>query len=606
MVSAPPANAVELASANNVEANLDVTLTYGITSRMAKRDSSLSGVNSNDGNENYDRGISSSTASITAELDVDADEFGLFLRTNAFYDYENQDRDRSRTPLSTAAKNNVGKDAKILDAYAYADFEVNDNFLSVRIGNQVLNWGESTFIQNGINVINPFDVGRLRTPGSELREALVPVPMISASMDFTDSVSVEGFYQTGWQKTEIDPVGSYFSTNDYVAAGGRYAFLTVPGLNAKDTGRTFGPLAAAINSVVGLTPASGYSVQVHDPAFLAVGRASDREAKDTNQWGVALRYFSEELNNTEFGLYFIRNHSRLPVVSGSTSSLADYGRITQMLGRFQSPAAVAALQGLGISLADIRGLAAATSIDRFAKASNYFIEYPEDINTVGLSFNTALADSGWALQGEYSHHSDVPLQREELSLFTEALRPLSCLLQGNAPATCARFNSVLGKGSSQGYLQGYVRRDVSQAQLTATRIFGSALGSDSTGFIAEIGATHVHNMPDKKITPLDSGGAGDSLADATSYGYRGAVWLDYNNAIGAVKLRPYLQFQHDFDGTSPAPYTNFVDGRKVFTLGLSANYLERWNGDISITKHSGSTNPLSDRDFLQMSISYSF
>ena len=43
----------------------------------------------------------------------------------------------------------------------------------LRIGRQVLSLGESTFIPNGINVVNSADLSKLRVPGSELKEALL-------------------------------------------------------------------------------------------------------------------------------------------------------------------------------------------------------------------------------------------------------------------------------------------------------------------------------------------------------------------------------------------------------------------------------------------------
>ena len=46
-----------------------------------------------------------------------------------------------------------------------ATFEFGDAAVDVRLGKHVLNWGESTFIQNGINAVNPFDVSKLRVPG---------------------------------------------------------------------------------------------------------------------------------------------------------------------------------------------------------------------------------------------------------------------------------------------------------------------------------------------------------------------------------------------------------------------------------------------------------
>ena len=46
---------------------------------------------------------------------------------------------------------------------------------AIAAGRQVISWGESTFIQAGINnAINHFDVSALRVPGSELREAYLP------------------------------------------------------------------------------------------------------------------------------------------------------------------------------------------------------------------------------------------------------------------------------------------------------------------------------------------------------------------------------------------------------------------------------------------------
>ena len=42
----------------------------------------------------------------------------------------------------------------------------------------MINWGESTFIQGGINVVNPVDVSRLRVAGAELKEAFLPINSI--------------------------------------------------------------------------------------------------------------------------------------------------------------------------------------------------------------------------------------------------------------------------------------------------------------------------------------------------------------------------------------------------------------------------------------------
>ena len=122
----------------------------------------------------------------------------------------------------------MGHELDLLDAYVTGAFDVGDAALDLRVGRHVLNWGESTFITNGINAFNRFDVSKLRLPGSELREALAPIPMVSLSVAPTYNLSVEGFYQLDWEETVIDPVGSYFSTTDYVGPGASEAVIADP------------------------------------------------------------------------------------------------------------------------------------------------------------------------------------------------------------------------------------------------------------------------------------------------------------------------------------------------------------------------------------------
>ena len=207
----------------DVSATANFTLNHGLTFRAAERDDTLGSANSDDGNKNYGRGLVSNTSSLTAEFELTGENLGLFVRMHGFVDFENANGVRESTPLSDAAKDVAGRGFRLLDFYASGAFDPGGVPLDLRVGNQVLNWGESTFIPNGINVINPIDVSRLRTPGSELRDALLPVPMVYAAVEPVPDLSVEGFYQFGWEKTEIDPVGTYFSSNDYVGAGGRYA-----------------------------------------------------------------------------------------------------------------------------------------------------------------------------------------------------------------------------------------------------------------------------------------------------------------------------------------------------------------------------------------------
>lgn len=266
-----------------------------------------------------------------------------------------------------------------------------------------------------------------------------------------------------------------------------------------------------------------------------------------------------------------------------------------------APGAIA--DGIQDAVGDIAG---ALVIDRYGKGGNYFLEYAENIQLFGLSFNTVLGASGWALQGEYSLRPNAPLQRAERKVLEDGLRPVidALGLAETAPQDLPAY-LIFYRPTN---VQGYVEREVSQVQATATRVFGPMAGADALVFVTEAALMHVHNMPDEPLESPAGGTLSDAAAaaDATSWGYRLAARLDYNNAVGGANLYPYAQFLHDVGGNSPAPSGPFIEGRTAITLGLRADYLSRWQADLSYTRMSGEGNDLADRDFVSLSVKYSF
>ena len=667
---AAPVAAVDF-SDGSLTGRLDTTVSHGLMFRTENRAKFLlDDVNGDDGNLNYNRGLISSASKITSELEVQSGYLGFFARASAFYDSENFDGKRERTELSDGAKRQVGGDATILDLYMTGEFETDRGIGSVRAGNQVINWGESTFIPNGISVINPFDVSKLRVPGAELREAVLPVPAVSASFAPADELSVEAFVQLDWKPMEIDPVGSFFSTTDYVGEGGRKAVLFSPDprlpLPFTDTGYSFEPLTPAIKADLGA--ALGPLVRLDHPDFGSIPRARDREPDNARDWGIAARVFSEQLNDTEFGFYFINYASRLPLIGGRAgdqasvlgaqgvagSVLAPTSYTTQAITQAVTPGVTQAVtkavtqavtqqvsaqippgtpnrqqliqqqvaaqvpalvaQRLPAEIGKevgtrVGGVATLLALDTYGSKAGYFVEYPEDIQLFGVSFNTLLGATGWALQGEYSLRQNAPLQIEDSALLQSALTSLCVVPQHPLYPIFRNFcANPLGPAPVEPgeVIRGYVLRDVSQVQATATKVFSQVAGADSLTFLIEGAAMIVHDMPSKATTPLDA--PGGSLADATSVGYRAAAVLSYSNAVGAVRLSPRLQFAHDVNGSSPGPAGPFVEGRYAVTLGLQASYLDRWSADVSYTQFAGAgiRNTLIDRDFLTLSLKYSF
>ncbi len=106
-----------------------------------------------------------------------------------------------------------------MNAFVYGEFNVLQMPLDIRLGRQVVSWGESTFIPGGINTVNPFDVNAFTRPGSEIKEVLIPLNMAYANMGLSDNVSAEVFYQLEFQQSVLPGCGTYFSPSDYVSQG---------------------------------------------------------------------------------------------------------------------------------------------------------------------------------------------------------------------------------------------------------------------------------------------------------------------------------------------------------------------------------------------------
>lgn len=614
IVGAFTSDAADL-STDKYTLKVDSTLSWGARYRVQDQDKRILGlpnggtafsVNGDDGNLNFDTGLVSNNLRATVDVDFAWNNFGAFVRGLGFYDHSIQNGDLDRTPLAGDAKDWVGSRAELLDAFLYYKFKLGQGGGQLRAGRQVLNWGESTFTQGGLNSINPIDVSVIRVPGAELREAYRPSGMVWGSFDITKNLSVESFYQYDWEETVIDPAGTYFSTSDFAGLGGSHVFLAFGSFSDVD--------------------APPFWAGTMTRPFMGVPRGDDREPSDGGQYGVAVRFFADKLAGTEFGLYYVNYHSRLPAVNGVTGTLqgagaaqaaaqAAAGRIYQFykVPPGASPAVDAAAQQAGT--------AAAT--DAYAATARYFFEYPEDIRMYGLSWNASLGATGIAFQGEISHAQDKPFLVDDVELLFASLAPISPGLA----ATNQVFRGNPGFGTE---LAGYRRFDATQLQFTLTKALGPMIGADQGVFLIEPAITHVSGMPSKDElrfegpgtytsgNPIHAGPGGahagkasetaEHFADPTSWGYQMAARLDYNNAIGAFNLAPRLAWQHDVDGVTPGPGGNFIAGRYAVTTGVTASYQNRWEFDLSYSNYGGAGryNLINDRDFVAAVVRYAY
>ena len=631
-LAAVPLSALQF-SVGELQGNFDSTLSFGGLYRLddpkpdfygtSNRFNGVAGrqdsVNTDDGNLNYGKGWISELAKGNHDLELKYRNFGALIRGYWFHDYRTGKT--RRTTLSEQAEDRVVSGGELLDLYARAKLTVGaDMPLDVRVGRQVLSLGESTFIPNGINVVNAVDLSKLRAPGAELKEAFLPVNLVKASIGLTPRITVEPFWLLEFRRNELEPAGTYFSTNDFATRGGNTVWLG------------FGTVADIGSSIGGIP------------------RDKDRDGGNFNQYGVTTRVLAPGLNDTEFGFYYARYHSRSPVISARTPTTpinldltgpltvafirggvpaAQAGpqaaAIFQLIVRSQvapqslTPAELATLQSAPVqaAIAGARQIALLTA----AATGRYFTEYPEDLDLFGVSFNTSIGSSGISWQGEVSFKHDVPLQVDDVELLFAALSSLAPQFGANN-----QVGNFLGQYGRE--VSGYRRHRVWTAQTTLTKVFGPMLGSQQFTLLGEVGAVWA-NLPSQGTLRYDgpgtfTGGSAAAMAgagfpqfaatpsrafaDSFSWGYQLLGRLDYNNLFPNVNMQPSLAFTHDVDGNTPLPLGNFIRDRKSINVAVEFTYRNAWSLELRYVNFfaAGRFNLLSDRDYFATTVKYSF
>ena len=594
--------------------------------------------NGDAGNLNFDKGDTfSQLLKGTHELNIRKDNFGFFTRFMYFYDLELMDGDRAYSNPTSGkqvdpcadkqAKEQVCTDLRLLDAFAYADFDLNDgqNPLSIRIGQQVVNWGESTLISHGINV-NPVDIDRLKAPGAELKEAFIPVGVVWASLGLTENLTLEAYYQYQWNETRLPVTGTYFSTNDFASVNGyqsnvQLGFTSNPDIDLEHLTTNLNSLYAQWGAALqaqGIEPQSAAAQKLLANMYLAYptkvalkgkGDAGIKEPSDSGQFGVKLGWFSPELNDTEFALYYINYHSSRPLISGQASDFtqASLAKDLNMIATTK------------ITEDNV------TQLGAFTKA---ILEYPEDIKLFGLSFNTNVGNTAFA--GEFAYRQDEPLQIDDVELLYAGMAE-QLAVAGIRPefAEISQIETV-APGS---IAKGYVTSDTMQLQFTATHLFGPSLGADSWALLGEIGGVTINDMPSYDEMRLNVAGTGRSgtmvgvagqdytllhqavsngvetntFPSASAWGYRLVAKGDYNNVFSGVNFSPRVVFSHDVNGITPDPMYLFVEDRKSLGINMNFNYQNAWSVDFSYNSFwgGGQTNNFADRDYVSFNIKYS-
>ena len=504
------------------------------------------------------------------DLELKYGDSGIFVRGKYWYDFELKDEHRPFYDIDDSGRNDMAKasGAEFLDAFVYHNYNIGELPGNVRLGKQVVSWGESTFIGNSINSINPIDVAALRRPGAEVKEGLIPVNMFYMSQNITENFSTEAFYQLEWESTVVDNCGTFFGVDPLSK-----------GCNDRQVGAGLDLAPGLANNTANPPGFNNNTDDAYTP------RVKDNEARDSGQYGLALRWFVPELNDTEFGAYVMNYHSRGPYLSALRSSVA-----------FNPANPIPAV-----------------------RASRYFVDYPEDIRLYGLSFQTNV--NGTSLGGEISYRPNMPLQINTIDM--------AGATTGNPTALLNRIGYATT--TPGGEINGYKRMPVLQTQMSATQFFEQVMGASRLTLVGEVGYNRINGLSDADGNDLRFGRSGifgvgvqPGTANAaclnttnnpqqecndkgfyttSSWGYRARARLDYPNVFAGINLAPNLAWSHDVDGTGP----NFEEGLKAVSLGVDADYKNSYTASLSYTDFfGGHFNTNGDRDFVALSFGVNF
>lgn len=530
--------------------------------------------NGDDGDLNYRKGRPYSTyLSATSELllTMPSEGYKFLIRGTAMYDFAAAHTDR--TELSPGAYNQVVRDAQLLDLWLQKDFSIGDQRAHVRVGNQVINWGESYFASGGINATNSLDIQKLYIPGTQLKQALLPAPMISFVSGLPAGFSTEAYLQAQWNGNRYPPVGSYWSSSDVFGRGSQPGSFnsnnfnvgaidagTIAGANSKNNGLLNTINQNLVNGAYTGLPTSPIGVP-YDTVLPG----------NRPQYGVKIGYKPSGAD-INFGFYYENYTDKSPVLSY---------------------------------------LANGTSRWSYLKNRQLF----------GVSTNFPVGD--WAIGAELSYRPH------------DAVAMSACFAPGGP--TDAQTNAVAGidcpayKDMKKFQLDANAQLNLTQT----TYPFLKLIGADLAVFTAELtlidypgvsaNSQYFSTIGGKSVYQVADAGYGTWLNNNASLGYQIAaaqgssrsvgLTVDFNwtydgTVIPGWQLTPGVTFYDAVSGYTPTFSANYEKGAKSVNLYLLFNQNPQvWQAGLNYTMYFGGnaiSQPFSDRNFVGLFVTRNF
>ena len=176
--------------------------------------------------------------------------------------------------IADNAQNLAGNKFTLYDAFVYGSWDIfGGHPLNVRIGKQVISWGESNIQGGGISqMMNPTDLSKSTTPGTDVKETLIPQESIYFNFGFNDDISLEAYYTWNWRNSTFIAAGTYFSPFDFLGTG-------------------------------------------YNPDLFVRGiEKSGEEEPSGGMYGINMHFVIPSWNFADLGIYYVRSHAFNPYI----------------------------------------------------------------------------------------------------------------------------------------------------------------------------------------------------------------------------------------------------------------------------------------------------
>ena len=258
LIASGSASAMQIDLGNpDIRMRWDNTVRYNLGIRAESQDSAImNNPNFDESDGKFDRGdIVTNRLDLLTEVDLAYKwHFGARVSAAGWYDdaYSDRSVDSNVPGYSTSYNNDkysseveryvYGPSGEILAAFVWANFDVGQVPVNVKVGRHTLYWGEGLLF--GAHAISysqaPTDaVKAVTSPGIETKEVFLPIGQVSAKAQLTNALSVSAQYFYEWDHTRFPYGGTYFGAADPFFEGPD-RLPAAPGFNLQHADSKFG------------------------------------------------------------------------------------------------------------------------------------------------------------------------------------------------------------------------------------------------------------------------------------------------------------------------------------------------------------------------------